>query len=63
MPAPILNVFSIAQDGAGRFRHPARPHRIRTGVEVAQVPLFGKRIKAAVVLADDPGGDITGRLV
>jgi hypothetical protein len=31
-------------------------------IEVHREPV-GKRIKAAVVLADDPGGDVTGRLV
>jgi hypothetical protein len=31
-------------------------------IEVHREPV-GKRIKAAVVLADDPGGDITGSLV
>ncbi|MFD8394797.1 ATP-dependent DNA ligase [Streptomyces sp. NPDC059680] len=32
----------VARDSAGRWRHPARPHRVRTDVDVAQVPLFGK---------------------
>jgi hypothetical protein len=32
----------VARDGAGRFQHPARAHRIRTDVGVAQVPLFGE---------------------
>ncbi|MFI8215832.1 ATP-binding protein [Streptomyces sp. NPDC085932] len=31
-------------------------------IEVHREPV-GKRIKAAVVLADDPGGDVTGRLL
>jgi anti-sigma regulatory factor (Ser/Thr protein kinase) len=31
-------------------------------IEVHREPV-GKRIKAAVVLADDPGGDVAGRLV
>ncbi|MFF6993160.1 ATP-binding protein [Streptomyces sp. NPDC010273] len=31
-------------------------------IEMHREPV-GKRIKAAVVLADDPGGDVTGRLV
>jgi hypothetical protein len=30
----------VARDSAGRWRHPARLHRIRTDVDV-QVPLFG----------------------
>ncbi|MFH8663206.1 hypothetical protein [Streptomyces afghaniensis] len=31
-----------ARDSAGRWRHPARPHRIRTDIDVAQVPLFSE---------------------
>ncbi|MFE6412476.1 ATP-binding protein [Streptomyces sp. NPDC057837] len=31
-------------------------------IEMHREPV-GKRIKAAVVLADDPGGDVTGRLI
>ncbi|MEU3297417.1 ATP-dependent DNA ligase [Streptomyces longwoodensis] len=42
-PAVVLEVAAdVARDGAGRFRHPARPHRIRTDVEVGQVALFGE---------------------
>ncbi|MFH9677461.1 ATP-dependent DNA ligase [Streptomyces sp. NPDC017405] len=32
----------VARDNAGRWRHPVRPHRIRTDVGVAQIPLFGE---------------------
>ncbi|MGW7513895.1 hypothetical protein ACWGJ0_40075 [Streptomyces massasporeus] len=34
----------VARDSAGRWRHPARPHRIRVdvGVGVQEVPLFGE---------------------
>ena len=35
---------------------------VSRSIEVHREPV-GKRIKAAVVLADDPGGDVTGRLV
>jgi hypothetical protein len=30
-----------ARDG-GRWRHPARTHRIRTDLNITQVPLFGE---------------------
>jgi ATP-dependent DNA ligase len=41
-PAVVLEVaVDVARDAAGRFRHPARPHRVRTDVDVTQVPLFG----------------------
>ncbi|WP_435838599.1 ATP-dependent DNA ligase [Streptomyces achromogenes] len=32
----------VARDSAGRWRHPVRPHRIRTDIDVTQVPLFGE---------------------
>ncbi|MFI8305125.1 hypothetical protein ACIF80_17070 [Streptomyces sp. NPDC085927] len=32
----------VTRDHAGRPRHPARPHRMRTGIEAQQVPLSGK---------------------
>ncbi|MFH9009714.1 ATP-dependent DNA ligase [Streptomyces afghaniensis] len=32
----------VARDSAGPWRHPARAHRIRADVDVAQVPLFGE---------------------
>jgi hypothetical protein len=32
----------VARDHAGRWRHPARPHRVRTDIDVQQVPLFGE---------------------
>ncbi|MFF4398556.1 ATP-dependent DNA ligase [Streptomyces sp. NPDC001480] len=34
--------IDVARDSAVRWRHPVRPHRARTDVGVAQVPLFGK---------------------
>lgn len=41
-PDLVLEVaVDVARDAAGRWRHPARPHRLRTDVDVAQVPLFG----------------------
>ncbi|MET9118907.1 ATP-dependent DNA ligase [Streptomyces longwoodensis] len=46
----VLEVaVDVARDAAGRFRHAARPHRIRTDVDVAQVPRFGA-----------PGTDVGG---
>ncbi|MEU5117150.1 hypothetical protein AB0G64_37435 [Streptomyces longwoodensis] len=49
-PAVVLEVtVDVARDAARRFRHPARPHRIRTDVDVAQVPRFG-----------EPGSDVGG---
>ncbi|MER7219036.1 MULTISPECIES: ATP dependent DNA ligase [Streptomyces] len=42
-PEVVIEVaVDVARNSAGRFRHPARPHRIRTDVGVAQVPLFGE---------------------
>ncbi|WP_159039803.1 ATP-dependent DNA ligase [Streptomyces sp. TP-A0356] len=42
-PEVVMEVaIDVARDSAGRWRHPARPHRIRTDVDVAQVPLFGE---------------------
>ncbi|WP_225828489.1 hypothetical protein [Streptomyces naphthomycinicus] len=32
----------VARDAAGRWRHPARPHRVRTDISAAQVPPFGQ---------------------
>ncbi|MFE2969329.1 hypothetical protein ACFXKC_37815 [Streptomyces sp. NPDC059340] len=40
-PRTVL-LGDVARDSAGRWRHPARPHRVRTDVDVAQVPLFGE---------------------
>ncbi|WP_369211107.1 ATP-dependent DNA ligase [Streptomyces flavofungini] len=41
-PDVVMEVaVDIARDAAGRWRHPVRPHRIRTDVDVAQVPLLG----------------------
>ncbi|CAM5282414.1 ATP-dependent DNA ligase (plasmid) [Streptomyces viridifaciens] len=31
----------VARDSAGRWRHPVRPHRIRTDMGGRDVPLFG----------------------
>ncbi|MGW2952817.1 ATP-dependent DNA ligase [Streptomyces eurythermus] len=42
-PEVVLEVaVDVARDSAGRWRHPVRPHRIRTDIDVAQVPLFGE---------------------
>ncbi|MEU5117210.1 ATP-dependent DNA ligase [Streptomyces longwoodensis] len=42
-PTVVLEVaVDVAQDAAGRFRHPARPHRIRADIDIAQVPQFGE---------------------
>jgi ATP-dependent DNA ligase len=42
-PAVVLEVaVDVARDAAGRFRHPARPHRIRTDIDIVQVPRFGE---------------------
>ncbi|GGS90536.1 hypothetical protein [Streptomyces cinerochromogenes] len=42
-PAVVLEVaVDVARDAAGRFRHPARPHRIRTDIGVEQEPVFGE---------------------
>jgi hypothetical protein len=32
----------VARDAAGRWRHPARAHRVRADLDVASVPLFGE---------------------
>ncbi|MFJ8596931.1 ATP-dependent DNA ligase [Streptomyces sp. NPDC093598] len=32
----------VARDSGGRWRHPARPHRVRTDISVQDVPLFGE---------------------
>ena len=32
----------VTRDRAGRWRHPARPHRVRPDVDVQEVPLFGE---------------------
>ncbi|MEU4012305.1 hypothetical protein AB0H30_28105 [Streptomyces pseudogriseolus] len=42
-PEMVMDVaVDIARDSGGRWRHPARAHRIRRDVDVAQVPLFGE---------------------
>jgi ATP-dependent DNA ligase len=40
-PGVVMEV-DVARDHAGRWRHPARPHRVRTDIDVQQVPLFGE---------------------
>ncbi|MES9523782.1 ATP-dependent DNA ligase [Streptomyces capoamus] len=32
----------VARDSAGRWRHPARPHRIRADVDAQEMPQFGE---------------------
>lgn len=42
-PDVVMEVgVDVARDSAGRWRHPARPHRIRADVDVQEVPLFGE---------------------
>ncbi|WP_240812799.1 hypothetical protein [Streptomyces sp. DASNCL29] len=42
-PDVVMEVdVDVAGDSAGRWRHPARPHRIRSDVDVQEVPLFGE---------------------
>ncbi|MFF5442216.1 ATP-dependent DNA ligase [Streptomyces achromogenes] len=42
-PEVVMEVaVDVARDNAGRWRHPVRPHRIRTDIGVAQIPLFGE---------------------
>lgn len=42
-PGVVMEVaVDVARDSAGRWRHPVRPHRVRTDVGVAQVRLFGE---------------------
>ncbi|GAA4340838.1 ATP-dependent DNA ligase [Streptomyces venetus] len=42
-PEVVLEVdVDVARDSAGRWRHPARPHRIRADIDVQEVPLFGE---------------------
>ncbi|MCZ0211191.1 hypothetical protein OZK63_38090 [Streptomyces sp. UMAF16] len=42
-PAVVMEAaVDLARDNAGRWRHPIRPHRIRTDADVRQVPLFGE---------------------
>jgi hypothetical protein len=38
----VRNHVDVARDSAGRWRHPARPRRIRADVDVQEVPLFGE---------------------
>ncbi|MFF7098486.1 hypothetical protein ACFY9A_39925 [Streptomyces rubradiris] len=42
-PDVVIEVaVDVARDSTGRWRHPVRPHRIRTDIDVTQVPLFGE---------------------
>ncbi|MCL6735091.1 ATP-dependent DNA ligase [Streptomyces neyagawaensis] len=42
-PDIVMEVaVDVARDAAGRWRHPARAHRVRTDIAVAQVPHFGE---------------------
>ncbi|MFE7654730.1 hypothetical protein ACFU6M_17820 [Streptomyces bottropensis] len=42
-PEVVMEIgVDVARDSAGRWRHPARPHRIRGDVDVQEVPLFGE---------------------
>ncbi|MFD9114726.1 hypothetical protein [Streptomyces bottropensis] len=42
-PDVVMEVgVDVARDSTGRWRHPARPHRIRADVDVQDVPLFGE---------------------
>ncbi|WP_181139376.1 ATP-dependent DNA ligase [Streptomyces sp. Ru72] len=42
-PALVVEVaVDVARDAEGRWRHPARLHRVRTDVDATQVPLFGE---------------------
>ncbi|MFI1794318.1 ATP-dependent DNA ligase [Streptomyces olivaceoviridis] len=40
-PGVVVEVaVDVGRDSAGRWRNPARPHRVRTDIDVAQVSLF-----------------------
>ncbi|MFD5272134.1 hypothetical protein [Streptomyces sp. NPDC058335] len=42
-PSVVMEVaVDVARDAAGRWRHPARPHRVRTGLASDDIPLFGE---------------------
>ncbi|GGV03784.1 hypothetical protein GCM10010502_68150 [Kitasatospora aureofaciens] len=42
-PEVVMEVAAdVARDSAGRWRHPVRPHRIRTDIGGRDVPLFGE---------------------
>ncbi|MFE3687788.1 ATP-dependent DNA ligase [Streptomyces sp. NPDC059095] len=42
-PDVVMEIaVDVARDSAGRWRHPVRPHRVRTDIEAPQVPLFGE---------------------
>ncbi|MFJ6687062.1 hypothetical protein [Streptomyces werraensis] len=42
-PGLVVEVgVDVARDASGRWRHPARWHRIRADVDVQEVPLFGE---------------------
>ncbi|GAA4339773.1 hypothetical protein GCM10023086_75010 [Streptomyces venetus] len=39
-PGVVMEVdVDVARDSAGRWRHPARPHRIRADVDVQEMPV------------------------
>ncbi|MFF3166790.1 ATP-dependent DNA ligase [Streptomyces sp. NPDC003273] len=41
-PTVVMEVaVDVARDSAGRWRHPVRAYRVRTDVDVEEVPLFG----------------------
>ncbi|MFF9119121.1 hypothetical protein ACF09Y_26640 [Streptomyces massasporeus] len=42
-PDVVMEVaIDMARGAAGRWRHPARAHRVRTDIGVAQVPFFSE---------------------
>jgi ATP-dependent DNA ligase len=42
-PGVVMEVaVDVARDAAGRWRHPARVHRVRTDIDVDRVPQFGE---------------------
>ncbi|WP_329600122.1 ATP-dependent DNA ligase [Streptomyces pseudovenezuelae] len=47
-PALVVEVgVDVARDAAGRWRHPARWHRMRADLTGIEVPLFGERENSA----------------
>ncbi|MGW0469208.1 hypothetical protein ACWDX6_28720 [Streptomyces sp. NPDC003027] len=41
VPDVVLEVaVGVARDAGGRWRHPARPHRVRTDIDIGGVPPF-----------------------
>ncbi|MFJ3445730.1 ATP-dependent DNA ligase [Streptomyces sp. NPDC086081] len=40
-PDVVMEVaVDVARDAAGRWRYPVRPHRVRTDLDAARVPLL-----------------------